>query len=192
MNSLYGIMYQQDLISVSSIAHNNILGKKSMEYNHIEHPFGPLYDENSRILILGSLPSVASREQNFFYGHPKNRFWPLMASLLEEEIPITIADKKELILSHNIALWDTIYSCDIMGSSDASIRNVVPTALKKVVENSQITRIFCNGKTSEKYFKKYQEKELKIKAVCLPSTSPANAAWSIERLRQAWKIILEG
>ena len=155
-------------------------------YEHIVHPFPPLYDERSKILILGSLPSVKSREQMFFYGHPQNRFWKVMAALLQEDVPVTIEEKRAMLLKHQIALWDTIYSCDIIGSSDSSIRNVVPTALQKILQESQVTRIFCNGATSGKYYKKYQEKELGITAEVLPSTSPANAAFSLEKLIQIW------
>ncbi|MBQ3577802.1 MAG: DNA-deoxyinosine glycosylase [Firmicutes bacterium] len=162
-----------------------------MEYEHIVHPFGPLYDARSKILILGSLPSVKSREASFFYGHPQNRYWPLMASLLGEPVPATVEEKKELVLSHRIAMWDSIYSCDIRGSGDSSIRNVVPTDLKPVIEGSEITAVFCNGGASYKYYRRFQEKELGIGAVVLPSTSPANAAWSFERLREEWKVILE-
>ena len=155
-------------------------------YEHIVHPFPPLYDERSKILILGSLPSVKSREQMFFYGHPQNRFWKVMAALLQEDVPVNIEEKRAMLLKHHIALWDTIYSCDIIGSSDSSIRNVVPTALKKILQESQVTRIFCNGATSGKYYKKYQEKELGITAEVLPSTSPANAAFSLEKSIQIW------
>ena len=162
-----------------------------MEYEHIVHPFPPLYDGSSRILILGSLPSVKSREQMFFYGHPQNRFWPLIARLLKEPAPRSTEEKRELVLKHNIALWDSIYSCDILGSGDSSIRNVVPTDLKPVIRGSDIRKIFCNGQTSWKYYHRFQEKELGIEAVALPSTSPANAAWTIERLAQVWKAILE-
>lgn len=161
------------------------------EYQHIVHPFGPLYDESSTILILGSLPSVKSREQQFFYGHPQNRYWRLIAALFEEPAPETIEEKRSLALRHHIAMWDTIYSCDIKGSSDSSIKNVVPTDLKTIVDNSKITRVFCNGRTSGKYYHKYQEKILGIQAVELPSTSPANAAWQMDRLIEAWKIIKE-
>lgn len=156
---------------------------------HIVHPFPPLFDSESEVLILGSLPSVKSREQLFFYGHPQNRFWKVLAEVLGEETPNTIEDKKAMVLKHHLALWDTIYSCDIEGSSDASIRNVVPTELGPVIENSRISKVFCNGRTSYKYYQKYQAKELGIDAVCLPSTSPANAAWSLERLAEAWKVI---
>lgn len=156
------------------------------EYERIIHPFDPLYSENSRILILGSLPSVKSREEGFFYGHGRNRFWPLMARLLREPVPVTIEEKKALILGHQLALWDTIYSCDIKGSGDSSIRNVTPTDLGPVIAGSNIGLIICNGKTSGKYFERYQEKALGMKAVVLPSTSPANAAWSMERLAGEW------
>ena len=162
-----------------------------MEYQHITHPFPPLYDETSRILILGSLPSVKSREQMFFYGHPQNRFWPLLASLFGEPAPASIEEKRELALRHHIAMWDTIYSCDIKGSSDSSIRNVVPTDLKRIVETSQISQVFCNGKTSGNYYHRYQEKILGIPAIVLPSTSPANAAWTMARLEGAWQVIPE-
>ncbi len=162
-----------------------------MEYEHIVHPFPPLFDENSEILILGSLPSVKSREQMFFYGHPQNRFWPLMAMLLDEPVPRSVEEKKQLVLKHHIALWDTIYSCDIIGSGDSSIKNAVPTDLVPIVQGSKIRKIFCNGQTSWKYYHRFQERKLGIAAAALPSTSPANAAWSAERLLQAWKEILE-
>lgn len=160
-------------------------------YNHIVHPFGPLYDSRSKILILGSLPSVKSRQQNFFYGHPQNRYWRLMAKLLKETEPKTIEEKKALVLNHRIAMWDTIYSCDIIGSSDSSIKNVVPNDLSVIIRNSEVTHIFCNGNASGAYYRKYQEDALGISAAVLPSTSPANAAWSFERLFEAWKAILE-
>lgn len=160
-----------------------------MQQTHIVHPIAPLYDKNSRILILGSFPSVKSREQGFFYGHPQNRFWPLLARILNEPVPVTIEQKKGLLLSHGIALWDAIYSCDIMGSSDSSIRNAVPTDLKGILETSQISRIFCNGNSAGRCFEKYQEKTLGMKAMVLPSTSPANATWSLDRLYEVWKSI---
>ena len=160
-------------------------------YTHIVHPFGPLFDERSEILILGSLPSVRSREQKFFYGHPQNRFWPLLASLFGEEAPRTVEEKRALALRNRVALWDTVYSCDIVGSSDSSIRSVVPTDLRPILNGSRITRVFCNGAASGRYYRMYQEKTLGREAVVLPSTSPANAAWTMERLRAAWRVILE-
>ncbi len=162
------------------------------EYTHIVHPFGPLYDARSELLILGSLPSVKSREQNFFYGHPQNRFWPLLAALFGEAAPATVEEKRALALRHHIALWDTIYSCDIVGSSDSSIRSVVPTDLRPILEESGLRRIYCNGRTSGLYYARYQEKVLGIPATVLPSTSPANAAWTMERLTDAWRVITEG
>lgn len=162
-----------------------------MEYTHIVHPFGPLYNDGSRILILGSLPSVKSREKQFFYGHPQNRFWPMLAQILGEPRPETIEEKRAMALKHHIAMWDTIYSCDIKGSSDSSIKNVVPTDLKQIVEASQIQAVFCNGKTSGKYFGRYQGKELEVSSFIMPSTSPANAAWTMDKLISEWKMILE-
>lgn len=160
--------------------------KKSQKYEHIVHPFPPLYDDDSEILILGSLPSVKSREQMFFYGHPQNRFWKVMSRVLGEELPTTIDEKKIMFHAHHIALWDTIYSCDIIGSSDSSIKNVIPTDLRKIISSSKVTKVICNGKTSGKYFSKYQQKELDIEPVILPSTSPANAAFSVDKLVEIW------
>lgn len=162
------------------------------KYEHIVHPFPPLYDDRSRILILGSLPSVKSREQMFFYGHPQNRFWKVMSAVLSEALPTTIEEKKRMLLKHRIALWDTIYSCDIIGSSDSSIKNVTPTDLRQIVERSEVQRIFCNGGTSGRYFQKYQQKTLGMEATVLPSTSPANAAFSLEKLIQLWGQALKG
>lgn len=160
--------------------------ERTDRYEHIVHPFPPLYDADSEILILGSLPSVKSREQMFFYGHPQNRFWKVMSSVLQEQLPVTIEEKKSMLHAHHIALWDAIYSCDIIGSSDSSIKNVTPTDLSEIVSGSKVTKILCNGRTSGKYYAKYQYKNLKIEPVILPSTSPANAAFSVERLVEAW------
>lgn len=157
------------------------------KYEHIVHPFPPLYNAESEILILGSLPSVKSREQMFFYGHPQNRFWKVISAVLHEQVPTEIEDKKRMLLAHHIALWDTIYSCDIVGSCDSSIKNVVPTDLRSMMEESKIHHIYCNGKTSGKYFAKYQSKSLGMGAEVLPSTSPANAAFGLEKLIDVWK-----
>lgn len=160
-----------------------------MEYTHITHPIEPLYDENSRILILGSFPSVKSREQQFFYGHPQNRFWKVVSAVFQEEVPVTIEEKRAFLHRNHIAVWDTIFSCDIIGSSDSSIKNVVPTDISRILSAAKIEQIYCNGKTSGKYFKKYHEKELGREAVTLPSTSPANAAWTVDKLVEEWKVI---
>ena len=143
-----------------------------MEYEHIVHPFPPLFDENSEILILGSLPSVKSREQMFFYGHPQNRFWRVIAAITENDIPVTIEDKKKLLISSGIALWDVIAECEITGSADSSIKNAVANDLTIILNNADIKRIFVNGKTAEKYYNKYIRDTLGREAVCLPSTSP--------------------
>jgi hypoxanthine-DNA glycosylase len=155
----------------------------------IVHPIEPVFDKNSKILILGSFPSVRSREEGFFYGHKQNRFWKVVSAVFEEEVPRTIPQKKAFLLRNHIALWDVIHSCDITGSSDSSIKNVVANDLSIILEHSGIRKIFVNGKTAEKYYIKYSEKDTHIKAICLPSTSPANAAFSVDRLTEAWKMI---
>ena len=162
------------------------MNHSKQELTHVKHEFEPVYDECSEVLILGTLPSVKSREQNFYYGHPQNRFWKVIAAVTGEEVPTTIEEKKALLHRNHIALWDTIYSCDIIGSSDSSIRNVVPTDLSPIIEQSQIKKIFCNGNTSAKYYKKYQQNLLGTESITLPSTSPANAAFSLEKLINIW------
>ena len=161
------------------------------ETANIIHPIPPLYDESSRVLILGSFPSVKSREAMFFYGHPQNRFWKLMALLFDADVPSTVEEKKRLVLSHGIAMWDTIHSCTITGSSDSSIKDVVPNDLSVILNNSRVKRIFCNGAASHRLYQKYIYPINNIPAQKLPSTSPANAAWSLDRLAEAWKIICE-
>ena len=157
----------------------------------IQHPFEPLYNENSRVLILGSFPSVKSREQQFFYGHPQNRFWKVMSVLFNEETPKTIPEKKHLILTHHLALWDSIASCEITGSSDASIRDAKANDISLILSNCLIEKIICNGKKSHELYRKYIEKQTGLSAICLPSTSPANAAWTLEKLVAAWSVIKE-
>ncbi|MBR2340389.1 MAG: DNA-deoxyinosine glycosylase [Clostridia bacterium] len=154
-----------------------------------EHPIAPLYDDGSKILILGSFPSVKSREQMFFYGHPKNRFWRVLSSVFEAKEPKDIEEKRKFLLTHSIALWDTIASCDIVGSSDSSIKNVRPNDIGIILKKAEIEKIFVNGKTAEKYYNKYIKDKINREAVCLPSTSPANASWSLDRLIEEWKII---
>ena len=161
------------------------------QYRHIKRTFGPVYNQNSKVLILGSFPSIKSREANFYYGHPQNRFWPLMGKILCREIPTSIEDRKTLMLDKGIALWDTIEECDIVGSSDASIRNIVPVDIQKVLKAADIAQIYCNGSTSHDLFMRYLEPVCGRKPVKLPSTSPANAAWNIDRLYEVWKQIEE-
>ena len=155
------------------------------------HEFGPVYNENSRILILGSFPSIKSREEGFYYGHPRNRFWPLIAALTGEDLPLTIEDKRSLLLRHGIALWDSIESCEITGSSDSSIRNITPVDIARITLSCNLRRIACNGAASFKYYNKYLKKITGMEAVKLPSTSPANAAWSFDRLQEAWSRVFE-
>lgn len=157
----------------------------------VMHPIAPIYDKHSTILILGSFPSVKSREEGFFYGHKQNRFWKVVSRVFEEEEPKTVEEKKALLLRKHIAVWDVIAGCDIEGSSDSTIKNVRPNDLSTILDNAQIKAIYVNGKTAEKYYKKYIEKSINRKAVCLPSTSPANAAWSIEKLLDTWRCIKE-
>ena len=162
-----------------------------MEYEHIVHSFEPVYDKASEILILGTLPSVKSRENNFYYGHKQNRFWKVLAALLKEPLPDTIEEKKDMLLAHRIALWDVIQSCDIKGSSDSSIKNVQPTDIGMILEKTNVTQIYANGNKAGQLYKRYQFPVTGIEATVLPSTSPANAAWSLERLCEAWYVILE-
>ena len=157
----------------------------------ITHPIPPVYDSESRILILGSFPSVKSREAMFFYGHPQNRFWKVVAALFGERVPMRIPERKAFLLRNHIAAWDVIASCQIRGSSDASIKDVTANDLRPILEAGQIRRIYVNGRTAEKTYQKYTEPVTGIPCICLPSTSPANAAWSMERLISAWSRIRE-
>ena len=157
-------------------------------YTHVIHPFEAVYDASSKILILGSFPSVASRNVNFYYGHPRNRFWGLVERLFICTLN-SVDDKKRFLLSHHIALWDVIYSCDIVGSSDSSIRNVVVNDIGTLVKNSAVELIICNGKTARRLFDKYV-KDVNVRVIDLPSTSPANAACSFDKLAEVWKIIV--
>ncbi len=157
---------------------------------HVKHTFAPVYDARSRVLILGSFPSVKSREQSFYYGHPQNRFWKLMARLLDVPVPETIEEKKQILLSHGIAVWDVIAECDIHGSSDSSIKNVVPADIASVLQDSAIECIIANGATAHKLYETHCLASTGRKAVKCPSTSPANAACSLDRLAEVWGEVL--
>ena len=157
----------------------------------IVHPIPPEWSADSRILILGSFPSVKSREIGFFYGHPQNRFWRLLATLFDEPIPETVDEKRALLRAHGIALWDVIGSCSIVGSSDASITDAVPNDISRLLKGSRIERIFVNGGKAAALYDRYILPTVGRAAIRLPSTSPANAAWSLEQLVAAWKIIKE-
>jgi len=157
---------------------------------HILHPIPPTYDQNSRVLILGSFPSVKSREMMYFYAHPQNRFWKVLATLFHEEVPMTVPERRAFLLEHRIAVWDSIGSCSITGSSDSSIRDVVPNDLTPILAAAPIEKICCNGRKSWEMYHRYIEPVSGIEAVCLPSTSPANAACRLEDLILSWKVIL--
>lgn len=188
--------------------------KDSLDYQTVEHLFEPVYNENSRILILGSLPSVKSRENHFYYGHPQNRFWKLIAALCREydrqeisevqksgisgaesagtvAVPQTIEEKKKLLYDHHIAIWDVIAQCDIVGSSDSSIKNVIPNDMHKILDHVPIERIYANGGKAYELYMQYCYPVCKRKIIKLPSTSPANAAFSMDKLLVAWSVIME-
>lgn len=165
--------------------------QENANYQTIVHPLKPLYKGNSKILILGSFPSVKTREYGFFYGHPQNRFWPLMELLFDENLTTNIEQRREFLLRNKIAVFDSIYQCDIIGSSDASIKNVVASDLSEIFENADIKQVFCNGATSYKYYKKYHFSQSGIKGIQLPSTSPANAKFRLEDLAKQWVQILD-
>ena len=172
-------------------------------YQHIEHGFEPVFDERSRVLMLGSFPSVLSRANAFYYGNPQNRFWRVMAACLGAPVPpnegdpladgtpatldASIAAKRFMLLDGGVALWDVIESCDIKGSSDASIKNVVPADIERITGNAPIELVVCNGGTAGRLYKRYLQERTGLSAVVLPSTSPANAAWRLERLVERWR-----
>jgi len=154
------------------------------------HPLPPVWNDKSRILILGSFPSVRSREAGFYYAHPQNRFWPVLAQVFcSADIPQGTENRRKFALEHGVALWDVISSCEITGSSDASIRNAVPNDIRFLLENTPIQMICCNGGRAHQLYCRYQFKSTGREALLLPSTSPANASWSLDRLAEAWRII---
>ena len=155
------------------------------KYETHAHPFLPVMDINCQILILGTFPSVKSRENDFYYGHPQNRFWKMLSQVFAENVPQTVAEKKAFLLRHHIALWDVIAHCDIVGSGDSSIRNAVPNDLAQVLLHAPIQRILLNGQTAGKLFEKHH-KGIEIQYDILPSTSPANAKWTLDLLVGAW------
>lgn len=161
-----------------------------MKLTTVTHNIPPLYDSESRVLLLGSIPSPKSREVQFFYGHPQNRFWPVLAAVLGEPLPQTIEEKRAMCLRHHVALWDTIAQCEIAGASDTSIRNAVPNDIGRILRESKIERIFATGGKSADLYRKLIEPQTHTPITQLPSTSPANAAWSLERLIDAYHVIL--
>ena len=160
-----------------------------MEYQKLNHSFPPVWNENSRILILGSFPSVKSREEGFYYGHPRNRFWKVISAVVGEKEQVTIDEKKEMLLRNRIAIWDVIASCEIKGSSDSSIKNVTANDFTEILAGSFINRVFANGKTAEKLYNRYAFPVTGVPITVLPSTSPANAAFSLEKLIKYYSTI---
>ncbi|MGN0386607.1 MAG: DNA-deoxyinosine glycosylase [Lachnospiraceae bacterium] len=160
--------------------------KNASEYHTIEHNFEPVFNAQSQILILGSLPSVKSRENNFYYGHPQNRFWKLIATLCQAGVPQTIEEKKKLLYDHKIAVWDVIAKCDIIGSSDSTIKNVVPNDMQIILDHAPIKRIYANGGKAYELYMRYCYPYCKREIIKLPSTSPANAAFSMDKLLMVW------
>ncbi len=161
-----------------------------MEYIQIEHTFEPVWDERSQILILGTFPSVKSRENQFYYGHPQNRFWKLLAALTGSTVPQTIEEKKKMLLENGIAVWDVIQRCSIQGSSDSSIRDVVANDIASLIKKSKISRIYGNGAKACELYDKFVREQTGIDIQKLPSTSPANAAYQLERLQKEWRKVL--
>lgn len=157
----------------------------------VTHTFLPIYNEESRILILGTFPSVKSREENFYYGHPQNRFWKIIANISDEPVPMTIEEKKRMLLSHHIAVWDVIHTCEIEGSSDSSIKNVTANELSIITNHANIKHMYANGDKAYRLYMKFCQKSLNREIIKLPSTSPANAAFSMERLLESWAVIKE-
>ena len=153
------------------------------------HPIAPVFDAHSRVLILGSFPSAKSREMGFYYGHPQNRFWKVLALLYDVPVLQTVDERRAFLLHHGIALWDVIARCEITGSSDASIKNAEVNDLREILEHAPIRAVFVNGRKAEALYRRHIAPKLQAEAVCLPSTSPANAAWSLERLADAWRIV---
>ena len=162
-----------------------------MKTERITHAFSPVFNNESRVLILGTMPSPKSRENGFYYSHPRNRFWPVMAAVFEEETPTTTEERTAFLLRNKIALWDVLAECDIEGASDSSIKNAVPNDLSVILNSADIKAIFTTGTTAAKLYKKHTEPKTGIAAISLPSTSPANTKISFEALLEEYKIILD-
>lgn len=157
---------------------------------HIIHSIEPVFDAESRVLILGTMPSPKSREVQFYYGHPQNRFWRVLAAVLGEEVPQSVPEKKTMLLRHRIALWDVLAECEITGASDSSIRNPVANDLSVILDHAPVQAVFTTGATAWKLYTRLQKPHTGIEAVRLPSTSPANCAVKMEALTEAYKAIL--
>ncbi len=160
-----------------------------MQREALVHPFGPVYDENARVLLLGSFPSPLSRQEGFFYGNPRNRFWPVLAAVFDEPLPQSIEEKRALCRAHGVALWDVLASCEIKGAADASIASPKPNDLAALIRKTRITAVFSTGQAAAKLYRRFCERETGLPVTALPSTSPANAAWSLEMLIEAYRAV---
>lgn len=158
---------------------------------HVAHGFGPVFNAESRVLVLGTMPSPKSREHGFYYAHPQNRFWPVLAALFGEETPVGTEERRNFALRHKIALWDVLEECDIVGAADASIRNPVPVNLSVVLDKAPIAAVFTTGKAAHRFYEKFLANTTDLPAFCLPSPSPANARFSPAALQNAYREILE-
>ena len=184
-------MKEKVLVKTASAKTTIKAEQKEKQLQTIQHTFEPIYDKESKILILGTFPSVKSREGEFYYHHPQNRFWKLISSLTKEPLPETIADKKAMVLKHHIAIWDVIYQCDIYGSSDSSIKNVIPNDINQILENCSIEYIIANGDKAYQLYNKYCLPTTHRECIKMPSTSPANAVWTLERLIESWGKVVQ-
>ena len=162
-----------------------------METGLVTHEFDAFFDKDSRVLILGTIPSPKSREQGFYYGHPQNRFWKVLADVLDEEFPQTVEERKGFLKRNHIALWDVLESCEIKGASDVSIRNARPNDMNRILQVADIRAIFATGAKAAQLYKKLCFPECGVEAVRLPSTSPANCGCSYEKLREAYSQICD-
>lgn len=154
------------------------------------HPLDPIFDESSILLILGTFPSVKSREANFYYANPQNRFWKVLSAILREELPKTDDEKRRMLLKHRVALWDVVHSCEIVGSSDSSIQNVIPNDIRGLIAKTSITKLYVNGVKAMELYRKHCQSEIDLPITLLPSTSPANASMTLPRLIERWKEVL--
>lgn len=156
----------------------------------VNHQFPPVFDRNSRVLILGTMPSPRSREQGFYYGHPRNRFWPVLAEVLGEACPETVEEKKAMVLRHGIALWDVLASCEIRGADDASIRNPVANNMSEVMDHAHIRAVFATGTKAASLYRRFCREKTGMDIILLPSTSPANCRITQAELAEAYRRIL--
>ncbi|MCR4712959.1 MAG: DNA-deoxyinosine glycosylase [Treponemataceae bacterium] len=185
------------------MSEKNAASAAPSETKTVSHPIPPVWNAQSRVLLLGTMPSPKSREVGFFYMHPQNRFWSVLPSVFGETLSLpnnapdsfaAINERRDFLLRHNIALWDVLASCQIDGAADSSIKNAVPNDFSLLFESSQIHHVFCTGKTAFSLWQKHcaalYEKRYNLVVCCLPSTSPANASWNTTRLLEAYRAIL--